>query len=167
MKKLYTYSHITQMILLYVLCCSLSSCNKQTRELGHFGDHDVYQHDGASYNRVVYEPFDTLGFSHQPARGIDSYVGRIKNDSISFSFDFGWYNNDGVPSERELKYAVINKMHRPNRKDECGLSHISKQKLLEDMQIVQVKADTLFSAIVIDVMYHDTYCILDLSLIHI
>lgn len=34
--------------------------------------------------------------------GIDSYVGKIKGDSIEFSFDFGYYSNDFEDTEQEF-----------------------------------------------------------------
>lgn len=34
------------------------------------------------------------GFELIKEKGIDSYVGKIQDDSISFSFDYGYYSND-------------------------------------------------------------------------
>src|SRR5688572_5076506 len=39
-------------------------------------------------------------------KGIDSYVGKIKGDSMSFGFDFGYYSNDlGQTTQEYLSHG--------------------------------------------------------------
>jgi hypothetical protein len=144
---------------------SISSRRKSNSHLGQFLEHSAedYRHDYHSQSgrsKVVYTPLDTLGFSYEPAQGIDSYVGYIKNDSITFSFDFGWYTNDGIPSESELKYHLVR--NRQGGLNLCDLGNISDQKILNNLEIVQVSSkDSLYAIPTIDVIYHDTYCLID------
>ena len=142
-------------LILVVVSIAWISCKKIPSDLGHLSSH--YNHSPV---KNVYTPLEALVFAYEMAQGIDSYVGHIKNDSIKFSFDFGWHANSGIPSKKELKYRIIS--NKASGLDECGFRENSDRELLNDLQVVWVnEPDTLISRPTVDVIYHDTYCVLD------
>ncbi len=67
-------------ILFLLLTCGVSSKNQ-------FGPWKTIE-----VGRYIFD--FPAGFELKKGKGIDSYVGKIQDDSISFSFDYGYYSND-------------------------------------------------------------------------
>lgn len=51
------------------------------------------------------------GFEYRQIQGIDSYIGEITNDSISISFDHGWYTNSGPNTLIDELFKSSNMWH--------------------------------------------------------
>lgn len=58
-----------------------------------------------------------------PEKGIDSYVGRIKGDSMWFGFDFGYYSNDFEKTPQEYLDDGVWRVDVPNRFMRAGITY--------------------------------------------
>lgn len=106
----------SRQLLLIAVCSALSGCTPSTSVNPPNG---WVQVDAKKFS--FYVPSDIKAV---PVRGIDSFVGEYKCDSISLSFDYGQYSNrlenegeSGYASRKERiggKSAKIASFHYPN-----------------------------------------------------
>ena len=80
-------------------------------------------------------------FKYKPIQGIDSFVGEIKGDGVTFFFDYGWYSsaNPFTPFE----YARNNKRQIFDDKildalKKSGVTGVTKKEVYEKLKINKV-----------------------------
>lgn len=47
-----------------------------------------------------------IGYELKEGQGYDSYVGKVTNEKITFSFDYGWYSDSGPTSNYQYNFIV-------------------------------------------------------------
>lgn len=96
---------------------SILSCKAQ--------DH-IHGGHGNDFNKT-WIPELPNGYRLIPKRGIDSYVGEITNDTLTFMFDYGLYGGSGPANLEWIKSIILND-------DKKCLQIINKSKLKLDIE---------------------------------
>lgn len=77
-------------------------------------------------------------------QGIDSYVGKVTNGKIEFSFDYGWYSNRGPLTYYDYADKYLFKMHKEEIVSTCGLSDSTYQTIRANPVILDAKRNSKF-----------------------
>lgn len=77
-------------------------------------------------------------------KGIDSYVGKISNGKIEFSFDYGWYSNRGPLTYYDYADKYLFKLYADEILTTCNLTDSLYQKIRANPIILDAKRNPKF-----------------------
>ncbi len=97
-----------------------------------------YDPHHSSYKQKSYAPYIPSGYELVVNRGIDSYVGEVKNDQITFDFDYGMYSDSGPTSMLSLKNMITSEFALKSLKPSCGVDSLRDKKVRKGLQIDSV-----------------------------
>jgi len=142
----------TSFLLVIAMVVMISCANNHKGQLssGHDSDH---------FQWTTWKPYVPEGYSYERLRGIDSFIGKITNGTITFNFDYGMYGGEG-PADLDRVQEIIERYDAKCQKIiEAGSLDVSLDQFKERFEGKQVKVDSTETSI--DIMYHDTYIVVD------
>lgn len=72
-------------------------------------------------------------------QGIDSYVGRVTNGNIEFTFDYGWYSNSKPRTYYDYVDKYLLRIHQDELKETCGITDSIMENVSKDFMILDAK----------------------------
>lgn len=88
-----------------------------------------------------FKPFIPAGYEPLIRQGMDSYIGTVQKDQISFSYDYGMYSEIGPLSKIDFKNFVTNEYGMKSLKSSCDIGKFDDNKIRK-----AIKVDSLFQS---------------------